>query len=275
MWSSDSFVLKSCYELEPETQKEPEMTGAAFLVFSVCWTLQLPLLVQTTPISQALYPTDCSDVYANGQTLSGVYTIFPTADTPVQVYCDMGCSGSKEEDGKWTVFQRRMDGSVNFYRPWEHYKKGFGDKYGEYWLGLENLYQLTRNRKYELKVDLQDFDGVSVFAQYSYFSVESEAEGYKLHVSGFYNGGAGDSLELSNGQKFSTFDKDQDSNEEGNCAKSYLGAFWYNKCHHANPNGIYLWGRDGTLFAIGNVWYHWKGYDYGLKSITMKIRPVA
>ncbi|MCJ8748258.1 hypothetical protein PDJAM_G00162880, partial [Pangasius djambal] len=103
----------------------------------------------------------------------------------------------------------------------------------------------------------------------------SEADGYKLHISGFTNGGAGDSLAINNGQKFSTFDKDQDSYAGGNCAKSYLGGFWYQACHHANPNGIYLWGKDGTLFAIGNVWYHWKGYDYGLKYISMKIRPVS
>ncbi|XP_047659201.1 microfibril-associated glycoprotein 4-like isoform X3 [Tachysurus fulvidraco] len=245
------------------------------VVFTVFRTLLLPLLVVSTPIPQSLVPTDCSDVYNNGQTLSGVYTIYPTADTPVQVYCDMGCFGSQTEDGKWTVFQKRMDGSVNFYRPWEHYKKGFGNKNGEYWLGLESLYQLTHKRKYELKVDLQDFDGVSVYARYSSFSVESEADGYKLHLSGFINGGAGDSMATNNGQKFSTFDKDQDSNEAGNCAKSYLGGFWYSQCHHTNPNGIYLWGRDATHYAIGNVWQTWKGYDYGLKYITMKIRPVA
>ncbi|KAL7851922.1 hypothetical protein SRHO_G00177070 [Serrasalmus rhombeus] len=81
-----------------------------------------------------------------------------------------------------------------------------------------------------------------------------------------------DSMAYNNGQKFSTFDKDQDS-WPGNCAKSFLGAFWYNGCHYANPNGIYLWGKDGTLFAIGDVWYHWKTFDYSLKSITMKIRP--
>lgn len=57
---------------------------------------------------------------------------------------------------------------------------------------MENLYQLTHKRKYELKVDLQDFDGVSVYAQYTSFSVESEADGYKLNVSGFISGGAGE-----------------------------------------------------------------------------------
>ncbi|XP_053086137.1 microfibril-associated glycoprotein 4-like [Pangasianodon hypophthalmus] len=183
------------------------MTDKVFPAFSVFWTLLLPLLVGSTPISQDLFPTDCSDVYANGQTLSGVYTIYPTADTPVQVYCDMGCGESQTEDGKWTVFQRRMDGTVNFYRPWGLYKKGFGNKYGEYWLGLENLYQLTHKRKYELKVDLQDFEGVSVYARYTSFSVEPEADGYKLSVSSFINGGAGDSMATNNGQNFSTLIK--------------------------------------------------------------------
>ncbi|XP_053332840.1 microfibril-associated glycoprotein 4-like [Clarias gariepinus] len=250
------------------------MINMVFSVFFGFWTLLLPLLVESTPGSQELFPTDCSDVFVNGHTLSGVYTIYPTGETPVQVYCDMGCWESLTEDGNWTVFQRRMDGSVNFYRPWEHYKKGFGNKYGEYWLGLENLYQLTRKRKYELKVDLQDFDGVSVYARYSSFSVESEAEGYKLHVSGFINGGAGNSMATNNGQKFSTFDKEQDTHTQLNCAKSYLGAFWYSQCHNTNPNGIYLWGRDDSRYAIGNVWQHWKGYHYGLKYISMKIRPV-
>ncbi|KAK3510899.1 hypothetical protein QTP70_024375 [Hemibagrus guttatus] len=263
------------------------MIDKVFSVFSVFGVLLLPFLVGSTPTSWSPGPTDCSDVYANGQTLSGVYTIYPTADTPVQVYCDMGCLESLTVDGNWTVFQRRMDGSVNFYRPWKHYKKGFGNKNGEYWLGLENIYQLTHKRKYELKVDLQDFDGTLVYARYSSFSVESEAEGYKLHLNGFINGGAGemnsellfctvgDSMATNNNQKFSTFDKDQDSHETGNCAKSYLGGFWYSQCHNANPNGIYLWGEDATHYAIGNVWQAWKGYGYGLKYITMKIRPVA
>ena len=33
------------------------------------------------------------------------------------------------------VIMRRMDGTVNFDRPYSHYEEGFGNKNGEYWLG--------------------------------------------------------------------------------------------------------------------------------------------
>uniref|UniRef100_A0A672Q6I3 Fibrinogen C-terminal domain-containing protein n=1 Tax=Sinocyclocheilus grahami TaxID=75366 RepID=A0A672Q6I3_SINGR len=112
------------------------------------------------------------------------------------------------------------------------------------------------------RVDLEDFEGRKGFALYSSFSVDPEADGYKLHVSGFTDGGAGDSLSGHNGYKFSTFDKDQDT-YENNCAKLYLGAFWYAACYNTNPNGVYLWGEDPIINAIGNVWYSWKSnYPY-------------
>ncbi|XP_049325403.1 microfibril-associated glycoprotein 4 isoform X1 [Astyanax mexicanus] len=227
----------------------------------------LPIAAQ----SQYLRPEYCADIRKHDQTLpSGVYTIYPTATLILQVYCDM-----ETDNGGWTVFQRRMDGSVNFYRGWDHYKTGFGFADGEYWLGLENLFHLTLRKKYELRVDMQDWDGGWASAQYSSFSVDPESYGYTLHVNGFIDGGAGDSLEYHNGQKFTTFDRDQDAASHYNCAARHRSAFWFQACQKSNPNGLYLWGHDDSASRTGVLWSHWKGHDYSLKFISMRIRPVS
>ncbi|XP_030018879.1 microfibril-associated glycoprotein 4-like isoform X1 [Sphaeramia orbicularis] len=238
-----------------------------FQLVPVVFILLAPVL---TCCKDLVQPVDCSDIHQQDKSLnSGVYTIYPLGErSAVQVYCDMDTDG-----GGWTVFQRRMDGTVNFYRPWDQYKIGFGDAAGEHWLGLDVLHYLTRRQTHQLLVEMEDFTRQKVSAGYSQFSVGSECHGYKLSVSGFTNGGAGDSLSPHNGNKFSTFDKDQDVWHK-NCAKSFLGAFWYGACHRANPNGVYRWGADGSIHAAGVDWYHWKGYDYSLKAISMKIRPV-
>ncbi|KAM6897121.1 microfibril-associated glycoprotein 4-like [Xenentodon cancila] len=230
----------------------------------------LLLVPMVTSCSDLVLPLDCRDVYVGDNSLpSGVYTIYPIgATSAVQVYCDMESLG-----GQWTVFQRRMDGSVNFYRPWDQYKIGFGNAAGEYWLGLENLFHLTQRKKYELLVDMADFEGNKSYAFYTSFSIGPESNGYMLHLSGYTSGSAGDSVSHVSGQMFSTFDKDQDTWEK-NCARSFIGAFWYSNCHSANPNGVYRWGADGSLYAVGVEWSSWKGRDYSLKSISMKIRPV-
>ncbi|KAL1262309.1 hypothetical protein QQF64_007574, partial [Cirrhinus molitorella] len=55
---------------------------------------------------------------------------------------------------------------------------------------LEFLHQLTSKHQYRLRVDVEDFNGQKAYSVYKFFSVSSEADGYKLHVSGFLNTGA-------------------------------------------------------------------------------------
>lgn len=63
--------------------------------------------------------------------------------------------------------------------------------------GLEYLFHLTLRKKYELLVDMEDFEGNKAFARYSSFSVDPESTGYTLHVSGYTAGGAGESAALT------------------------------------------------------------------------------
>ncbi|XP_052360704.1 microfibril-associated glycoprotein 4-like [Oncorhynchus keta] len=233
--------------------------------------MSILLLALLAPVmaQSSLHPVDCDEVYRSGSGQNGVYTIYPAGPTsPVQVFCDMGLESAYR--GKWTLIQRRQDGSVNFYRKWDQYKSGFGSAAGEYWLGLETMHLMTMKGTYELRVDMEDFEGNKVYAQYSSFSVGPEAEGYLLTLGSFKDGGAGDSLGFHNGHKFTTSDKDQDL-ADSNCARVYYGGFWYTNCHATNPNGIYAWGE--STFGIGINWNSWKGYTYSLKAITMKIRP--
>ena len=130
----------------------------------------------------------CAELLRDGWNSSGVYTINPDGGNSIQVLCDMTTEG-----GGWTVFQKRLDGSVNFYRGWESYKNGFGNLSGEFWLGNDNIHRLTDSDDVMLRVDLQDFEGNITYAEYTTFKVADEADKYRLLIGG-YKGTAGDSM---------------------------------------------------------------------------------
>ncbi|XP_078356667.1 ficolin-2-like [Oculina patagonica] len=207
---------------------------------------------------------NCAELYKSGQRISGVYTIDPDGSGAFDVFCDQTTAG-----GGWTVFQKRLDGSVDFYRGWADYKRGFGNLNGEFWLGLDKIHRLTKTKN-RLRVDLEDTAGKTAYAEYDMFAAASEKTKYKLSL-GSYSGTAGDSLSFHRGYPFST--KDQDNDGWGsNCAVEFKGAWWYGNCHKSNLNGLYHKGKHSS-FADGVNWFHWKGYKYSAKRAEMKIRP--
>nr|XP_026691421.1 fibrinogen C domain-containing protein 1-B-like [Ciona intestinalis] len=204
--------------------------------------------------------------------ISKVYTIFPTSNNSFQVYCDL--SGTELEAG-WTVIQRRYDGSVDFYRNWNEYVTGFGNKNGEYWLGLENIKILTESFV-RLRIEMVTCANQSFYAEYGLFKVHAASSNYTLEVKS-KTGTARDSfISWHNGQSFTTYDRDNDlfngteySNQ--NCAIAYHGAWWYRDCYISNLNGLY------NPCAKKSETMNWRGLNNpysGLRSVTMKIKPI-
>ncbi|XP_059169189.1 ficolin-2-like [Physella acuta] len=184
-----------------------------------------------------------------------------TLTSGLVVMCDTVTDG-----GGWTIFQRRVSGTVDFYRGWEEYKHGFGDYgIGEFYLGNENIFCLTSKAAHELRVDLV-YNG-TYYARYSSFKLSNESLGYKLSILN-YTGNAGNSLTAENGRTFSTFDRDTDT-ASYNCAVSYKGAWWYSACHTSNLNG--KWGS--VNYGEGLNWKTLTEYSNNIIVSEMKMRP--
>ncbi|XP_044839700.1 tenascin-X isoform X1 [Mauremys mutica] len=209
------------------------------------------------------FPRDCAEEQLNGPGPSREVTIYLGGDRqrPLLVFCDMETDG-----GGWLVFQRRMNGETDFWRDWQDYAQGFGNRSQEFWLGNDALHELTAAGEQELRVDLRA-GAEAAFAQYQRFRVDPPSEHYRLHL-GSYRGTAGDALSYHSGSVFSTRDRDPNRLLIP-CAVSYRGAWWYRNCHYANLNGLYGSRRDHQ----GVNWFNWKGFEFSIPFTEMKLRP--
>ena len=202
---------------------------------------------------------DCVSLLAGGHTDDGVYCIDPDNSGAFEAYCDMASGG-------WTVFQRRIDDSVDFYRGWDDYVAGFGDLESNFWAGLDHLRSMTSTSAYQVDIliTMETFDGASYEAKYSTFSIGDCASRYKLTVDG-YSGTAGNHFNYNNGKEFSTFD----FGSKKSCGSQRKSGFWFDTCTWFNPNGPYLPLSDGACSGYTNIMY----YNYRcLKAVAMKIR---
>ncbi|XP_053661071.1 microfibril-associated glycoprotein 4-like [Anopheles marshallii] len=204
---------------------------------------------------------------------TGVYFMKPDPSKNVSFEVPRDWTNNHGFGGNWIVFQRRFNGSVDFYRNWTEYKQGFGDLRGEHWLGLDKLHAIVKTRQHELLIVLEDFDGVFAYAHYDDFKIGDESEKYVIKSVGLYSGTAGDSFTSHQYEVFSTYDQDNDKAATSHCAKSFVGAWWFYKCHRSHLNGEYLNGKINR--QVGIMWYEFRGSHYSLKSTKMMVRPVA
>lgn len=235
--------------------------------------------IQSRPVQHLIYK-DCSEYYTIGKRSSETYRVTPDPkNSSFEVYCDMETMG-----GGWTVLQARLDGSTNFNKTWQDYKAGFGNLRKEFWLGNDKIHLLTKSKEMILRIDLEDFNGVKLYALYDEFYVANEFLKYRLHV-GNYNGTAGDALRFSKHYNhdmkfFTTPDRDNDRYPSGNCGHFYSSGWWFDACLSANLNGKYYHQkyrgvRNGIFWGTwpGMSEAHPGGYKFSFKKAKMMIRP--
>ncbi|KAM7347458.1 angiopoietin-related protein 2-like [Cochliomyia hominivorax] len=212
-------------------------------------------------------PTSCEEA-TNCNRSSGIYNLTDTnySNNTFLAYCD-----EENYDGNWLQILKVIDGSENFNRPWMDYVNGFGDINGEFWLGLEKLYALTNfYGTQELNIHLENFEGRTAFLRYDNFVVGNADEKYQLKSLGRYTGTIKDDLYSNVGQKFSTYDNDNDMFFR-NCARLREGGFWFSDCGSVHPTGPYLRGSY-KCFKEGSFWKSFEGMHYAPKTIIFMIR---
>ncbi|KAJ8033879.1 Ficolin-2 [Holothuria leucospilota] len=225
--------------------------------------------------------TDCNDVFSAGNTQDGVYSIRPTEWTgsPFDVFCNMSIDG-----GSWTVIQRRVNGSTDFYHDWMSYKEGFGNLEHEFWLGNEKIYHLTNQSTYEYRFDFV-YGSASYYHKYDRFRIDDETNKYKVTEVGSRSGNKGVSLLDTLNTEFSTHDRDNDKTSD-DCAERHHGGWWYGgayfhsyikcrsfqsggrdmSCTQNNANGDYNGGDGKNIFD-------WNSFCY-IEYTEIKIRRI-
>ncbi|XP_066924020.1 microfibril-associated glycoprotein 4-like [Clytia hemisphaerica] len=219
-------------------------------------------------LAQAVHENiDCEDWMARGYTQSGVYWIYFNR-YKFKVFCNM----VPKWGTAYAYIQRRLDGSVDFNRNWEDYKNGFGNIDGEHWLGLENIHKLTHGRPMEIRLTATAFEGSTEWVSFQNFSIENEANYYRLNAGSAGNGEYHDDWLYMDGMEFSTPDVDRDIRVPGNCAVVYQSGWWYGYCFKMNFNGVYRSTSTPPDIAQGIVWRSWKTLHELLKKASMMVR---
>ncbi|KAI8499362.1 hypothetical protein Bbelb_231260 [Branchiostoma belcheri] len=195
-----------------------------------------------------------------------------TQKTPVK--CDM-----ETMNGGWTVILER-DASqskvVDFDKDLAAYKKGFDSPTdANFIMGLDVMNKLTAQGKYQLLVEMEDFDGAKASAMYKEFKVGDQASNYKLTIGEYdeAKSTAGDAMFFHNGKPFSVKDKDNDGNTKLAWAVVATGGWWYHENGYAtHPTGKQLDKTKKADMEVQTInWMPWRGYEK-LKKISFKVR---
>ena len=241
------------------------------------------VLVSATTVDGSVIDNCCSvtakgNYFATKRPSPGIYTIRDPCSTTTSGHTAQGYCDTLTDGGGWIVIQRRIQGvNEDFNRFWWEYELGFGNLQTEFWYGLHSLHCLTSKGEWELWIDLTFANGTDTYLHYNHFSVGSPNTNYTLSISGFTGITPWDPFNSRfrssrlNRQQFTTRDRDNDENNDRNCAVdaygvNATGGWWHSYCFDINLNYNYA-GPYGIIY-LGDKW-HYPSFA------EMKIRKVG
>ncbi|KAK6187411.1 hypothetical protein SNE40_005448 [Patella caerulea] len=201
---------------------------------------------------------DCSDGYQKSVApLKGILSfIQPKVNGAVlEVVCTFKKTGGVTDISRRDVRCKEID----FNKTWNEYSTGFGNANGNYWLGLENIFNILQNHnRFKLTVGLM-FNGFDkqLWCYYDDFNISSADYNYAISLGKLPACGSGNSLTKVNfsinDRPFSTYDRDFSNND---CPVRFNSGWWYLDdpvCSRANVNGR----RPEVGVPFEATWHWW------------------
>ena len=172
-------------------------------------------------------PVDCDDISRCWGLHPSMQKVF--APNPLTLRCD-----SKADGGGWAILQQRRRKSVDFYRTCAEYKRGFGTA-DTFWLGLDNLYRLTKNHESQLRVEVTyGRDYTTHYVEHDGVTFGNEAASYALNYSVYNGRGRLKDGFLLNAGRFCC--KDSPDDRCSRMAKFLHTSWWFNKTRHVSSD---------------------------------------
>ncbi len=216
---------------------------------------------------------DCSDGYNRGLHV-GKHT-YATYDMKPHLHNHKITTLCQMWERGYTIFQRNFPPRFGwlrldyFNKTWTVYKEGFGLP-GIGWLGNDALHQITVNRTCWLEVFLMHDDRYHSKSYFKDFSVGDEASNYEMFVGELddsYRNSIANMMNVADpalnvsGMPFSTYDRDNDQDNNHNCASESGGGWWFNACAASVLNAP-MWGIERTQAYNSTLWSFWPNVTY-------------